>query len=71
MAQCAESEGDISNEAQVVSISLLLDEMNQSVSAARGALDSAGNSCANLEKSSASAAQSSDAIRNSIMGVAQ
>ena len=66
MDRPAGSEDAASNVAHVSSISSLLDEMNQSVGGARGALDSAGNSCANIEKSSRSAAESSDAIRKSI-----
>jgi len=54
------------NAAHASSISALLDEMNQSVGGARGALEAAGGSCANIETGSRSAAESSEAIRKSI-----
>jgi methyl-accepting chemotaxis protein len=54
------------NAAHASSISSLLDEMNQSVGGARGALEAAGGSCANIETGSRSAAESSEAIRKSI-----
>jgi methyl-accepting chemotaxis protein len=57
--------GDVPQE-RLSSIFFILDEMNQAVGGARGALQIAGESCVSLEKTSVSISESSKAIRRSI-----